>query len=87
MNRSSTDRKRPALCRQPPITAIADRSLPNEYVFDDDIRLAVNLAIATGRPLLIKGPSGSGKSSLARAVADLTGWSYIERTDISPASP
>jgi SpoVK/Ycf46/Vps4 family AAA+-type ATPase len=38
------------------------------------------LALATGRPLLVSGPSGSGKSSLARAVAALTEWSYVERT-------
>lgn len=74
------DRKSPALCRPLASTEIADRAPAAEYVFDDDIRLAVNLALATNRPLLISGPSGSGKSSLARAVADRAGWSYIERT-------
>ncbi len=74
------DRERPALRRQPAATEVADRASPADYVFDDEIRLAVNLALATGRPLLVGGPSGCGKSSLARAVADLTGWSYVERT-------
>lgn len=74
------DRYKPALRRRPPASGVADRGVATEYVFDDNIRLAVNLAMATGRPLLVSGPSGSGKSSLARAVADLAGWSYVERT-------
>ncbi|EXG79870.1 AAA family ATPase [Cryptosporangium arvum] len=40
------------------------------YVFDDeDVILAVNLAIASGRPLLVYGPAGSGKSALAPNIA------------------
>jgi MoxR-like ATPase len=74
------DRERPALRRRPSASEIADRSIAAQYVFDDNIRLTVNLAIATGRPLLVSGPSGSGKSSLARAVADLAAWSYVEQT-------
>jgi MoxR-like ATPase len=67
--------------RCPPAAAeVADRTSPAEYVFDDEIRLAVNLALAAGRPLLLSGPSGCGKSPLARAVAALAGWSYLERT-------
>src|SRR4051794_28491316 len=30
------------------------------YVYDPDIRIAVNVALATDRPLLISGPAGSG---------------------------
>lgn len=74
------DRERKPLRREPKVSEVADRAAAADYVFDDDIRLAVNLALATSRPLLVSGPSGSGKSSLARAVAELAGWSYIERT-------
>jgi MoxR-like ATPase len=74
------DRESKPLRREPRISQVADRAAPGAYVFDDDIRLAVNLALATGRPLLVSGPPGSGKSSLAGAVAELAGWSYIERT-------
>lgn len=49
------------------------------YVYSDKIELAVNVALATGRPLLVRGPSGSGKSSLARNVARLMGWRYYEQ--------
>lgn len=39
---------------------------------------AVNIAMAVGRPLLVTGPPGSGKSSLARGVAAELGWAYLE---------
>lgn len=48
------------------------------YIYDDDIVLAVNVALATGRPLLVRGPSGSGKSSLARHVARVLKRRYYE---------
>jgi MoxR-like ATPase len=50
------------------------------YVFgnDENIVLAVNVALATGRPLLIYGPAGSGKSSLAPSIARGLGWRYYE---------
>ncbi len=49
------------------------------YVYEDDTILAVNVALATGRPLLIYGPSGSGKSSLARNIAHFQQWRFVER--------
>jgi MoxR-like ATPase len=39
------------------------------YFADDDLRLAVNLAVALGRPLLVHGEPGIGKTRLATAVA------------------
>jgi MoxR-like ATPase len=40
------------------------------YVYhDEDIKLAVNAALVTGRPLLVNGSSGCGKSSLALNIA------------------
>jgi MoxR-like ATPase len=50
------------------------------YVYDPDIEMAVNVALATARPLLISGPPGSGKSSLAPNVAKVKGWRYIRQT-------
>jgi MoxR-like ATPase len=58
-----------------------DAAKPGVYVYDEDegrIELAVNLALATGRPLLVRGRPGTGKSSLARAVADRLEWRYYE---------
>jgi MoxR-like ATPase len=55
------------------------------YVYDEDeeerpgrIELAVNVALASGRPLLVRGLPGTGKSSLAADVADRLGWRYYE---------
>src|SRR5215469_1499607 len=58
------------------IVPLGDRADPNAYVFQDHIVLAVNVGLATGRPILVRGPTGSGKSTLAPAVAARLGWSY-----------
>ena len=47
-------------------------------ITDDRALLAVKVALITGRPLLVEGPSGSGKSALARAVSESLGWTYYE---------
>jgi MoxR-like ATPase len=39
------------------------------YVYSDDIVMAVNAALATRRPLLLRGAPGCGKSTLARDAA------------------
>jgi MoxR-like ATPase len=43
------------------------------YVADDDLKIAVNAAIALERPLLIKGEPGTGKTMLAEEVARALG--------------
>jgi MoxR-like ATPase len=48
------------------------------YVATDEINLAVNVALATSRPLLVEGPPGCGKSSLAKFAAEVLGWRYLE---------
>lgn len=48
------------------------------YVYTEEIILAVNVALATRRPLLVRGPSGGGKSSLARNVANVLKYRYYE---------
>jgi MoxR-like ATPase len=56
----------------------ADRRDGLVYVYNDDIVLAVNVALTVKRPLLIRGASGSGKSSLAQNVARFFKWRYYE---------
>jgi MoxR-like ATPase len=58
--------------------SIADRTNRRRYVFTDEIVLAVNVALATFRPLLVFGPPGSGKSSLARDISRVCEWRYYE---------
>src|SRR5436305_14687980 len=56
-----------------------DRRDGSVYVFHaPQLRLAVNVAMVTGRPLFVRGPSGSGKSSLARSIARLLERRYYE---------
>ena len=47
------------------------------HVFDDRTRNAVEAAWTSGRPLLVRGDPGAGKSQLARAVARATEWQFI----------
>jgi MoxR-like ATPase len=56
------------------------------YVYGEEIILAVNAALATERPLLIEGPPGSGKSSLAPHIARVLGWWYYEQVITSRTS-
>ena len=47
------------------------------HQFDDDSIWAVNAALGAGRPLLVRGEPGIGKSQLARAVADVLGVPFL----------
>ncbi|MER5662809.1 AAA family ATPase [Streptomyces mirabilis] len=55
---------------------IPDRGDGLVYVMPDDLDLAVRVALAAGRPLLLRGKPGSGKSSLAPYVARQRNWRY-----------
>ena len=48
------------------------------YVATDDLTLAVNAAVTLERPLLVKGEPGTGKTELARQVAQALGLPLIE---------
>jgi MoxR-like ATPase len=48
------------------------------YVATDDLRMAVNSAVALERPLLIKGEPGTGKTMLAEEVAQGLGKRLIQ---------
>jgi len=50
----------------------------DSYVASDDLRVAVNAAIALQRPLLIKGEPGTGKTVLAHEVAKAINAPLIE---------
>ncbi|NRB35003.1 MAG: MoxR family ATPase [Rhodobacteraceae bacterium] len=47
------------------------------YVADDRLSMALHLAQALGRPLLLEGPAGVGKTEVARAMAQLMGTELI----------
>ncbi|MFU8834369.1 AAA family ATPase [Roseovarius autotrophicus] len=48
------------------------------YVATDDLTVAVNAAVTLERPLLVKGEPGTGKTELARQVAQAMGMRLIE---------
>ena len=49
-----------------------------DYVATDDLTMAVNAAVTLERPLLVKGEPGTGKTELARQVAQSLGLRMIE---------
>jgi MoxR-like ATPase len=59
-----------------PGEGLGDRREDAEYVYTPQIVLAVNVSLATSRPLLVRGPAGSGKSSLAPDVARRKRWQF-----------
>ena len=61
-----------------PVPVALDRRDGRVYVVPPETRLAVNVALATGRPLLLRGDPGTGKSSLAAYLARHLNWRYYE---------
>lgn len=49
----------------------------NDYVASEELMASVNIAMALQKPLLIKGEPGTGKTELARAVAQAMGKELI----------
>lgn len=49
----------------------------DDYLADRDLQDVVNVAIALGRPLLIKGEPGTGKTMLAQSIAKALGLRLI----------
>jgi MoxR-like ATPase len=58
---------------------IGDQRGGSLYVYSERVKLAVRVALSTGRPLLVRGAPGWGKSSLAGAIAKHMGWRYLEK--------
>jgi MoxR-like ATPase len=63
-----------------PVTLPAVRNWPGtRHVFDEASIWAINAALASGRPLLLRGEPGSGKSQLARAAAVVLERPFLSR--------
>jgi MoxR-like ATPase len=63
---------------EPFATSSPDRRDGTVYVMTDKLRMAVKVAVATQRPLLVRGDPGTGKSTLAAHVALHERWRYYE---------
>jgi MoxR-like ATPase len=59
-----------------------DQAPPQGYVYDGGgrIALAIEVALVTGRPLLVRGKPGTGKTSLAFDVASRLKWRFYRHT-------
>jgi MoxR-like ATPase len=49
----------------------------SDYIASVELQNAVNIAIALGRPLLVKGEPGTGKTLLAKSAAESLGLQFI----------
>ncbi|WP_369173360.1 AAA family ATPase [Streptomyces sp. R28] len=65
--------------RPDPDREAPDRRDGRVYIMQDDLDLAVDVALAANRPLLLRGEPGSGKSSVAAYVARKRKWRYYEQ--------
>jgi MoxR-like ATPase len=59
---------------------------PRGYTADEDLVAAVNVALVLGKPLLVTGEPGTGKTELAGSVALQLGLPGIERFDTKSTS-
>ena len=58
----------------------AKRKDDSVHVFESEAVLAINAAIAAGRPLLVRGEPGTGKTQLARAAAQELRRAFVTKT-------
>lgn len=62
-----------------PVELPATGGIEAVHRFDSNQVDAINMALGSGRPLLVRGEPGVGKSQLARASAEALGWRFVSR--------
>ena len=56
---------------------IRDALAATGYIADEALAMALHLALTLGRPLLVEGPAGVGKTEIAKALAEVRGARLI----------
>lgn len=64
----------------PPALKISNPTRQLHHIFEEDDCYALWAAYAAGRPLLLRGKTGTGKSQLAKAIAEQLGWAFVSET-------
>lgn len=75
MQKYGSEQRSHATTREDPFTSVEDVRLRLDaggYLAARSVATTVRLAGGLGKPLLVEGPAGVGKTELARAVADAT---------------
>jgi MoxR-like ATPase len=71
---------KPVFFDLPPEDTFPGEGDVDPYVFTEAIAIAVDVAHITGRPLLVEGKPGCGKSRLAEALAAIKGWHFLNKS-------
>jgi MoxR-like ATPase len=76
---TTTDAGSPAAAppRFETVQGVRDALRDVQYLADDGIASVVYLADRLGKPILIEGPAGTGKTQLAKSIAEITGSRLI----------
>jgi MoxR-like ATPase len=61
----------------PPNLTVSNSGRKLHHVFNEDDCYALWAAYSAGRPLLVRGKPGTGKSQMAKAIAEQLGWAFV----------